>query len=34
MTYEAVRAFQLAIGIEPTGTIDEDLLKALTDQAA
>ncbi len=34
MTYEAVRAFQLAIGIEPTGIIDEDLLRVLTDQAA
>jgi localization factor PodJL len=34
MTYEAVRAFQMAIGIEPTGVIDDNLLKALTDQAA
>ena len=34
MTYDAVRAFQAAIGLEPTGQINEELLVALTDLAA
>lgn len=34
MTRDAVRAFQQAIGMQPTGVIDEGLLNALQDRAA